>query len=380
MARQLIYIWGAGASAEAIPVVSGFKVAVSRLNRILLHKKDVLQDNYDGRYDELIDFCWKMEKEADSHSSIDTYCKKLMFLRRDEDLLKVKAFLVAYYFFVEFHSAMTKDYIQPSDFKGLLPNNLRRKDLRYDEFLASILRQSTSDLPKFPSNVFIYSWNYDLQFERSLVEFSRAQNILEIINIRKLHPNDFYKNNHGLNYYKLNGLASHYSLLNNQYCHLDDESFLDDDELIERCLTTFNQLKNPESFIRSGITFAWENVYYERELNRINENLRKRSDGNYDQPSTPGRSRIKERINRQASTDVVLIGYSLPFYNREIDIGILKDLKVTNVYIQDQPENASDIRSRFIATHGRSVTDHNNIRIQPSGRFFIPPQAEFVYD
>src|ERR1700744_789632 len=189
--NQITYLIGAGASAQKLPVVNGMGKAILDL----LNTPDITNivnlnpGIRNGTIPLFSDLRW-LAGICNSHSSVDTYAKKL-FLNGSEEINKLK-------FILSLYLTMAQKF-KVNDFES------GHIDKRYDNFWASILKQKNL----LPRNIRVLSWNYDTQFEISYGNIFN-KNINEVYKeLNMLAPSDSM-DNHDTDYfsiYKLNGSA-----------------------------------------------------------------------------------------------------------------------------------------------------------------------------
>ena len=287
--NKITYLFGAGASCgtEKVPCLPLVKDIALRLRSFRtgfdgFSTEGDLQTSISEIRQGLV---W-LEAECENHSSIDTFAKKL-FLKGDkgqDKLYDLKCLLTL--FFID------------EQFK-------RAKDFRYDSFFASILGTSFS-LPK----VQIISWNYDHQFELSFRGFtdeslSNNQNKLGVITPFNQIPQQEFS------IYKLNGSATFYEP---QSKFPEQDPFLIDPTIDRRVHILKLYKESKEKRLLPAISFAWE----EKTPQFVKRNV-----------VDLAREAIK-------GTDVlVVIGYSMPFFNREVDSDLIRTMNLKKVYIQD---------------------------------------------
>ena len=73
---------------------------------------------------------------------------------------------------------------------------------------------------------------------------------------------------------------------------------------------------------------------------------------------------------------LVIIGYSFPYFNREVDRLILQNMnQLKNVYIQSLPDNAVEIAQRFQNLRTDFNIKSNNLKIITDvNQFYLPPE------
>lgn len=334
--KNITYLFGAGASRNALPAMEGLPDRIIELIKLLESSEFRLPEQHslagpgfsitkeNAQNEFLSELKWLHER-AKSHASIDTYAKKLFVKHQGDDLRKLKIILSAFF---------------------VLEQARNPTDKRYDSFFAAILQQHKLD---FPSNLKILSWNYDYQIEKAYSEYSDAnelmynQNMLRVISKNTLDRD--IKDEFSI--YKINGTTNIYSeqgriqspLISNIKSHLDPEYFTD------LLLSYFVLKNNPKIF--PSLSFAWEK-------------------GEHDATTI-----VNKCINGTNKTDIlVVIGYSFPYFNREIDREIINSMKNLNkVYFQSP--DAEALKERFLSIRD-NIKNENLITRKDTEWFLIP--------
>lgn len=322
--KNITYILGAGASANALPVVKNLDVAFAQLRDFI--------DGMRGRSDMSAgqksilsqiaeDVAW-VRGENNKHASIDTFAKKLYLKGKSFESHRLKIIMSMLFGY--------QQTINPVDF-------------RYDSFFASLIQDSSLDMPK---NIRVLSWNYDQQFELGFAGFT---------DINAMYPNEYKlnitaknyrngkKNFEGFSICKLNGTATFVlpHTASTSYVDFINESILNPDTLIQnyKVLKTYNG-------VHPSMSFAWE----------------KESEGF-----------VESAIEQTKQTDVlVVIGYSFPFFNRDVDRIIIKGMpNLKKVYFQ--APDAEILKERFLAIRA-DIVDLNLIERKDVNQFLIPDE------
>jgi len=314
------YLLGAGASANAIPIVEKFDNDLGFLANLLTtieinyprSEKFSIQTHEYFTYDilrELINDTKWLHTNSKEHSSVDTFAKKLFLTNDKVGLNKLKAVLNFYF---------------------SLKQDKHSIDKRYDNFLASILMK---DIHEFPRKVRILSWNYDSQFELAYHRFSGKDDLGDAkrrLNIITGSERNISNDVNRFSIIKLNGTAgltdhtskfTHFGHVNKGFnlTEFNRAQFL-------QSLKNYTILIRPEIFdFRSSLEFAWEK----------------------ETSNNPFFEFIKQSVINTQS--LVIIGYSFPFFNRTIDKYLLQECmpQLTKVYIQSK--EANNIKDRFSA-------------------------------
>jgi hypothetical protein len=305
---KITYLLGAGASANAIPVLAKFKDGVRSTIEILnwwwsrpaqLAYRDSAQS---GNYKKAKDALTKLEKVCEEHTTVDTHCRMLKLTGSDSTQIKNALSL---FFQLSFVRPRLKELdSEVSDFSSL--------DLRYDSFFASILEGTWHSLPR---QINVLSWNYDDQFERAYRRYMHAAGVtsdLELgLNVFSKFSNDRQVLNfdqHSFFIYKINGTAS-FRTSDGKMWTAGSTTELN---RIEDVLKAFAMANDADINVRNHVSFSWD------EEDRNDELYKK----------------VLSGLN--LTETLVIIGYSFPFFNRNIDMELLKHMpKLKTIVVQD---------------------------------------------
>jgi len=336
---NITYLLGAGASFNALPIVDKIPQELQNfadefkpvLNFDLVYnsheEKNIVTSflekfNYNRDSKEFWtksaeqfynDINW-LNREAKNHTSIDTLAKKL-FLRRDEKKLnKLKSILSCFFIFIQ----------------------TKKNDNRYDSFFASILE----DLNNLPKNIKILSWNYDSQLENAFSNFSNeplnlCRNSLNLQSKGEFSLVDYNVDEFSI--HKINGTTNikskHYKVK-----EIISDFKSDSDNLVETFLNTHNSVIG--ELYKPTLSFAWEAYNAGNKFFEI----------------------LKKVVSK---TDIlIVIGYSFPFFNRNIDRDILDAMtNLKKVYVQD-PNFSKDIIEKIKGLIPRHETNFEGIKVK----------------
>ncbi|MBW8198913.1 hypothetical protein [Flagellimonas abyssi] len=332
---NITYLVGAGASHGALPVVG-------EMSEKIIEARELLRNHVSNSNDQPLalagkqtqytvhtasaklmdDFDW-LSKCAMNHASIDTYAKKLYLAGHQQDLRRLKLALCAYF---------------------TLAQAGKKIDVRYDTFFASIIKMSQI----MPENIKIVTWNYDTQFEMASCDYNQefkdiATNAIKlqvrVKGLRKTSANGFIIS-------KLNGVAAFHQLGDNQNNYLANPLENLNDEFYRVLLTNYINISFNTEYIPS-ISFAWERDSFDRE------------------------PIVDYTTKRIADTEIlVIIGYSFPFFNREVDRTLFDSMiNLKKIYYQDI--NAIKLIDRLQAVQQR-IDAKQIIPISETGQFFLP--------
>ena len=332
---NVTYLIGAGASAgkriktngqiiEGLPCVKEIPGRLSSLSSQFSSVKSGFSGARYSEVDSLVTTISKLYEASSRHSTIDTYAKKL-FLRNEQNEFMSLEKNLAFYFVIE--------------------QILLKPDSRYDTFLANIL---TNKL-EIPDNINIISWNYDNQFEIAYQEYTKEKTLP--IASKKLWNKDVRPK-----ILKVNGTAAfegmnNISSLREKYPSLSSSFGRGADEIdynrMAYILDLFMKIQKGEVGM-TQLSFAFEGL--------CNDSLYQVAD------------EIVEK------TDVlVVIGYTFPFFNREIDRRLLNriDNNYTKIYIQDiYPERIKQSIKAVLP----DFKETNFVLLNDVDQFFLPPE------
>jgi len=317
--KSILYILGAGASAEALPLVNSYTDQNGVKHRSLIGEltlfSEVLKNK--GGNESYFNLC----QEVSNFLTPDTFARFLFLNDRSTDYNRFKILLSAYFFYREkFH-----EIGKPCADKRML------------SFLTTICLEKNF----FPENVKILTWNYDNQIAIACEKFSYDKVAAAYVKNFKAFPfkldNTHDKNHTSLVY--LNGIAGfayNYQSRNiiSKESTIDrplqniikDTAGLDQDSKIIKLFSIF---ENPTENLL--ISFAWEKDSTDSSVAHF----------------------VSERLEyargvARATDILVVIGYSFPFFNREIDNMIFKEMPgLQKIYFQDPNLDGIYLRSQF---------------------------------
>ncbi len=343
---KITYLLGAGASAESLPTVEKIPERITHLLHILSDPKYRFSNNEIFSIPNSSERISKQKVKENfvkdllnwngaikEHSSIDTLAKKLYVTKRQKEYNSLK---IVFSFFLVCEQMISKI------------------DRRYDSFLAAISKSNnTGNGDLLPEQMRIISWNYDFQFEKAFSAYSLDNRIDANQSLLNVHPsggsNFSATNKFGL--YKLNGTTGIHenSGTISSFISEVDENF--GVTFLTKILKSYHSItkdidKNPTS-----LYFAWED-------HSISQRV------------------IANAMEATKDTQVlVVIGYSFPFFNREVDRKIIRNMNQTlrKVYFQAPDQEAENYKIRFgsILFHRPGLHLES---IKEVKQFFLPPE------
>ena len=325
------YFDGVGHCANIISGVPIVNEIPGRLQWLIQRIRDIENKNQEHHIGasnphriELINELEWLASNASKHASIDTFAKKLFLTDNRTDYYRLKRGLTIFLNY--------EQMVNPPD-------------PRYDSFLASILQNKRDG---FPDDVSIVSWNYDVQLEMAYREYYPHEDIgtlSYLLNVRDKNQegksDEPYRETKGFRVLKLNGSA----YVNSEVYNADAS----DNDSIEKLCKLYQSITNKNRLL----SFAWE------------------------EPREHYIQRIFDCV-KDASV-LVVIGYSFPFFNREIDRMVFKSMRsLGKIYIQDpNAENVKQsLRSALTPEQLTMAKLMNHVECIPinENQFFLPPE------
>lgn len=346
MPKNITYILGAGASANAIPTINEINSRLTQfrelINSYILDKtRNPVTNNLPLAAHELLaDLDWLIIN-TNKHFTIDTFARKLFAISsRHKELRILKKVLSTYFVYeqviISRNALLRKDRNGENIFKQI-------PDKRYDNLISTLIEDEINNTNLF-GNIKVLSWNYDSQFEYAFKEFWDLNYLHETHQMLQVIPGKWIfemsgKREVDLNKFSLihlNGLAGFKSIIGSNSATLIDKfaSYIPpDDELLFELICfyaeiTYNLNENIESATQY-FNYSWEIQSKEHSF-----------------ASPFVSSALSNALRIAEITEIlVVIGYSFPLFNRSTDNSIISKMKkLTKIYIQDfYPEKIKDI-------------------------------------
>lgn len=326
------YLLGAGASANCIPVVNKMAEQMKLLidDLAFYYPKGINESSAEHHkrkdFNKIVKILENIKVACDEHYSIDTYAKKL-YLTNRSDFFRIKLDLCLYF---------------------TLTQIVKLPDKRYDNFFSSIM----TDRRRLPNKIKIISWNYDYQLEKSFFEFNNTLDLetcqltLGVHSPSSHRDYDDFKGR--FNVIKLNGSAKITS--NNHKGFLVNLINKTKKEQIYQTVQRYLEITETDDSYECELKFAWESENYGSLFRKSHEDL--------------------------SSIEVlVVIGYSFPFFNRQVDKDLFYKMESLNtVYIQDlAPEDIHETMKEFFYFMNVNVVYKKNIN-----QFVFPRELDIT--
>lgn len=356
--KKITYLFGAGASANSVPILNSLTLKMRAVaEELIIYSNPSTQLSGKIPLDDLDGFGKKyflsfiidlkvLASKSDEYGTIDTYAKKLELNNENDELKKLK-FLVSIFF------AIWQGYFYKNELianENGVSSKYSDIDKRYKSLVSNYLIKNSNKEPKLDENVNFISWNYDNQLESAFALFYRHHlNLSELNEQIKFLPDNrnFYEHNRILH---LNGISNFW--INDS--NILDRIFQNDDELrLSSLVRRIAELYRPHNFSKctSLINYAWDN----------------------------NSSKLQEakRIFNQTNI-LVIIGYSFPTFNRQIDSELLlgNNVEFDEVIYQD-PNANEDSLSMFNFNIKNNRVSRNRKKpklLKNTDQFYIPPE------
>lgn len=353
--NNITYLLGAGASYHSIPIVEKFNNVLFRFTK----KIQELSDN-NPKQKELSDLmhkCIDVYRYAYKFNTADTYARKLFLQDKKSELYKFKTTISL--FLTIWQQMVDKNQLFDVNVAvaGVDINSQKVEDKyvdidpRYITLLSSLLNRK-KDLNKIviDDNINFISWNYDVQLEMAIGEIIDNNRIDEIIDDYSVYPN--INNTQNPSPYRivhLNGIAGLYETTKDNkiytlFNRVDKNSSLD--TLIKELFFVLENTSRGSISNNRTFSYAWED-------------------------DDKSKKAIEEASRIMSQTDVlVIIGYSFPAFNKDIDEAIFSHLgrarKIKNIFYQDPDANVELLVNRF-GIHEKLISLEKNVK-----QFTIP--------
>lgn len=330
---KLIYLIGAGASygerneelngmsryVSGMPIMNEMADCLSRYCEYLQPSISIGERSFKTPYPLVYEEMSWLRDVAMKNSTVDTYAMKLSKTGQLQELKRLKKALAIFF-----------SLIQSYD----------KRDKRYEAFMSNV----ADNFGRVNSNISVFSWNYDRQFEYALHDFevskTSSTHQLKYSNISCKNLTTAFLDPKESNIVKLNGTAS-FKSIKDSYLFEEDEY---DIAVFERLLKI-----NDTTWV-DGISYAWEE----------NDDF------------------FKSILPLTDDTEtLVIIGYSFPIVNARIDKMLIEQMhNLKTVVIQDKRCDYLKNKLIELLPEEKKVEIEGNIKlINDVDSFFIPVSA-----
>jgi hypothetical protein len=358
--KNITYYLGAGASYNSLPLGTEIKERLIAFKNYLSPNAGMSMKMQNQFSFVCVQEVMEVIEVFDSYKSLDIYAQSLSLNLTDKNINKLKNLkrvLTLYFLYEQMLKKKTSRFYSDAIFPDLLPpqkkafdNIMHNKiitsiDPRYRMFLAHYIDKKSR---KFPNNIRIITWNYDLQIELAYQEIYEELSLQAIQQNLLVYPSPLLSINTNLScLLKLNGTAGLMDRKGDLSFNLLEKNTYNMLEELDRMISLFDHTQN---FFNADplLHFAWEN-------NEIVDKCR-----NY-------------ATNVIAETDtLVVIGYSFPLLNKEIDKEVLSNYgSIKKIYYQLPSQDATLCVERLKAL----IPDYDGSLeiITETDEFYFPP-------
>lgn len=340
MAKNITYLLGAGASANALPVINEIGGKLESFKNIIKDfidekRRNPLTNNLNPAADDFFgEISWLIDNTK-NHLTIDAFARKLFAKDSSHnDLRSLKRVLSTYFLFEQIktnqNESLRKDEKGNTQFK-------QTPDKRYDGFISTLISDVINN-NQLAGNVKIISWNYDSQFEQAYKEFWDFKHLYQTHEPLQVIPGKWLVENGGVqeidfskfSLIHLNGIAGFKSIIQKNSTTLIDkykDANTNSDIFINDLISYYEEINNTENSSPTNeeatlfFNYAWES--------KVN---------NHEFQSPLVQTAILNAEKIAEMTDIlVVIGYTFPLFNRTIDNTLITKMnRLTKVYIQDK--------------------------------------------
>jgi hypothetical protein len=347
---QICYLLGAGASFHALPLVNELPYDLMTFKQYLIEYNKTLGDNRVIDFENKLSNFQNIINQTLQHHSIDTLARKYWLKQNN---LKKQNKEIGYDWYQLIKNIIAcwltwrrLENLEPKfmQYDENSPKSERLKrvlklDQRYDAFFSALL----NDDLRLPENIKLVSWNYDLQIEQSFNFYLNKDTLKEVGDELGIA---YFTQDVG-QFVKLNGSA----ILSVNIDTLWETRY--NEKVHEVFRMALSNEFAPSVF--SDIRFAWESNLEDTNHGKI-----------------PLDRELASRYISESDI-VVVIGYSFPIFNREIDKQLFANfLKKgdAKIYIQAAESEAEGIKSQLESLE-TGLSEKAEI-IQNLTQFFIP--------
>lgn len=321
--NAITYYLGAGASYNSLPLGDEIKERLIAFKNYLAPNAGMNMKMQNQFSIVCVQEVMKVIEVFDSYKSLDIYAQSLSLNLTDKNINKLKNLkrvLTLFFLYEQMLKEKTSRFYSDEILPEFLPPQKKAFDTvmhkkiitsidpRYRMFIAHYIDKKSR---KFPNNIKIITWNYDLQIELAYQEIYEELSLQTIQQNLLVYPSPLLSIDNNLScLLKLNGTAGLMDRKSDHSFNLMEKNTYNMLEELDRMISLFDHTQN---FFNAEplLHFAWEN----------NESVDK------------CRNYAKNVI---AQTDIlVIIGYSFPLLNKHVDKEVLSNYgSIKKIYYQ----------------------------------------------
>ena len=316
--KNITFLLGAGASYNSCPIWK------EQANKMIELARRYIQysvnfnapkpTSFANEYESVLWDIGYLGTKAEKFGTIDTYAKKLFLNKSNSELSRLK--IAVSLFFTLWQLTDDKEFKVRNE-NAIGEKEYEEIDRRYIALLAAILENKSGTDIKIKNNIKFVTWNYDLQLELAFKSFYNDELSYEYAFQRlKFRVNGLP--NEPLQICHLNGYHGFYNAENREISFIDVPVTKNIVEILGQIDFISAGQTRKQLDITNHINYAWES-------NAIANKTREEA----------------KRIF--AETDIlVIIGYSFPNFNKDIDKLLFDQLNKRELTIYYQDPNANE--------------------------------------
>jgi hypothetical protein len=364
--KSITYYTGAGASYNAMPVLDELGTWMILVSQDACAAFEAIPSPPGVSplhlpFGQLLQKIEHYGRISNDFGTIDTYAKRLHWLGKDDELKELKACLSLFFSIIQL---VDKMLLGSNIYPSPEPIGVRRDpiDKRYLALLSTVLEAPQKQVRLQPHVKFI-TWNYDLQIELAFQKFSSdAQNWAGI----RSDLGYRFDSTEKLNVCHLNGYHGHlkvsHGVVQPIFQNIDASMIgsLSMQQALIRLEWIGEKLGSGEASYASELTYAWE------------EN------------SSAQTTRLKAEEIMRTTDELVVVGYSIPSFNHEVDLALFRALKA-GAHVVYQDKNGLERVRQILNSIGKTVDDGKDYmstsddkhkvkltHISDIGQFYLP--------
>jgi len=371
---KITYLLGAGASynscpilhkqAEAMVYVAKNDIRIENNKTKIFFFEDIDElKNVVSNSGKILWYIGYFGNKALQFGTIDTYAKKLNLQKKTKELNLLKLSVSVFFDLWEnFHKDRYSNFYlekKKDNFEGFSSNvKYQAIDPRYISLFSIFLQRETDDVIRLKDSVNFITWNYDLQLEETFKLFTEDTQCKDLEKVNDYFP--FSKNNSDdlkNQVYHLNGHHGYYdynkSLSNGHQIasHIDTRKSETFEQYWALHKDLFNDVEKSQVDYNKYINYAWEHKIESTFFENVKKIL--------------------------SETEIlVIIGYSFPLFNREIDellLNSLKHQKIKEIVYQDPLANLEILEAVLDKDVLKFLSQDDKIKTKKeTNQFYIP--------
>ena len=283
-------------------------------------------------------------EKAIEFGSIDIYARRLALLKQKSKLNELKQYLSIYLDLWEKFLYLANTLDREEFFCKI--------DKRYYSLLSIILQENNPH-PKINDNISFISWNYDLQLEMAYASFMPN----DIESLENINSGFNFMGNSDVNRQNVIHLNGHRGFFKSGDKSYETErtQFKSLEEYLLGLLDNNYQFRKSTMDFKDYIKYAWE-------------------EGNKDNLE-------KAKLVMRDTDILIIVGYSFPSFNREIDMELIRAFEETSyhkIIYQDPYANMDVVNAIFTEPERVEIKDKNSNQFEIPHEFLAPSPGKKI--